>query len=103
MTKTLTALAFAASLHAAQLQTDVPHASAPRPSAAEIGRLSFGLDDGETPAVAPSAPVDRSTEPPMAPVGEISFDAPLHGTPEEAPSDFETCGRKSSVPPVSSM
>jgi serine/threonine protein kinase len=80
-----TALGFAGSLHAAQLPTEGPHTTASRPSAAEIGRLSFGLDDAEASAVTPAVPVVPPAEPPVAAVGEMSIDATLHSTPEEAP------------------
>lgn len=84
-----TALAFASSLHAAQGQGDVPQTNASRPSAAEIGRLSFGLDDPETtPAVLPVAPTDRLPEHPADRTGAMTFETQLQAAADETPYGF---------------
>jgi hypothetical protein len=84
-----TALAFASSLHAAQGQGDVPPTTASRPSAAEIGRLSFGLDDPQTaPAVLPAALAEPAPEHHADRGAAMTFETQLQAAVDETPYGF---------------
>ena len=84
-----TALAFASSLHAAQGHGDVPPTTSSRPSAAEIGRLSFGADDPDmAPAVLSAVPVESLPDHPADRAGAITFETQLQAAADETPYGF---------------